>query len=121
VASVRALEYGFAAYDRANLVVEGKRYAGVDVPYRRGETVDLVAERGVEDLADANPRVELETEVKAELPDYARAGARLGEVVVRVDGEKVGESPLIARTGYRQASLGDRVWYTVEGMFAEEK
>jgi D-alanyl-D-alanine carboxypeptidase (penicillin-binding protein 5/6) len=31
-ASVRALEYGFAAYDRPDLVVEGRRYAGVDVP-----------------------------------------------------------------------------------------
>ena len=69
-ASIRALEYGFAAYDRTDLVVEGRRYAGVDVPYRRGETIDLVAERGVESLVDASPRVELETEL--------RGTARLG-------------------------------------------
>jgi serine-type D-Ala-D-Ala carboxypeptidase (penicillin-binding protein 5/6) len=120
-ALVRALEYGFAAYDRADLVVEGRRYAGVDVPYRRGETVDLVAERSVEHLVDASPRVELETDLEGKLPDSARAGARLGEVAVRVDGKKVGETALVARTGYREASLGDRVWYTVEGIFAEEK
>jgi len=42
-------------------------------------------------------------------------------VIARVDGEKSGESPLIAMTGYGEASLGDRVWYTVEGIFAEEK
>ena len=42
-ASMRALRYGFAAYDRKNLVVEDERYAGIDVPYRRGKTVDLVA------------------------------------------------------------------------------
>ncbi len=120
-ALVRALEYGFAAYDRADLVVEGRRYAGVDVPYRRGETVDLVAERSVEDLVDASPRVELETDLEGKLPDSARAGARLGEVAVRVDGKKVEETALVARTGYREASLGHRVWYTVEGIFAEEK
>ena len=59
--------------------------------------------------------------LKGDLPDFARTGARLGEVVARVDGEKSGESPLIAMTGYGEASLGDRVWYTVEGIFAEEK
>ncbi len=116
-ASVRALEHGFAAYDRLDLVVERRRYAEADVPYRRGESVDLVAERSVEGLVDANPGVELETRLKEELPDSARAGTRLGEVVVRVDGEKVGGSSLVARTGYREASLGDRVWYTVEGIF----
>lgn len=115
-AAVRALEYGFAAYERLDLVVEGRRYAKADVPYRRGESVDLVAERSVEGLVDANPNVELETEVKAERPDSAKAGVRLREVVVRVDGEKIGGSPLVARTGYREASLGDRVWYTVEGI-----
>jgi hypothetical protein len=59
--------------------------------------------------------------LKGDLPDSARAGARLGAVIARVDGEKSGESPLIAMTGYGEASLGDRVWYTVEGIFAEEK
>jgi len=112
-----ALEYGFAAYDRLDRVVEGRRYAGVDVPYRRGETIDLVAEHGVEGLVDASPRVELDTDLTGELPDSARAGTRLGEV----DGKKIGETALVARTGYKEASLGDRVWYTVEGIFAEEK
>jgi hypothetical protein len=94
---------------------------GVDVPYRRGETIDLVAERGVESLVDASPRVELETELREELPDSAKAGVRLWEVVVRVDGKKIGGSSLEARTGYREASLGDRVWYTVEGICPEER
>ena len=70
---------------------------------------------------DASPRVELETDLAGKLPDSARTSTRLGELVVRVDGEKIGETALVARTGYREASLGDRVWYTVEGIFAEEK
>jgi serine-type D-Ala-D-Ala carboxypeptidase (penicillin-binding protein 5/6) len=55
--------------------------------------------------------------LKEELPDSAEAGAKLGKVVVRVEGEKVGQSPLAARMGYREAPLGDRVWYTGEGFF----
>ena len=120
-ASTRALEYGFAAYDRAKLVTEGRRYAGAEVPYRRGETVDLVARRSVEGLVDASPSVELETRLREELPDFARPGTKLGEVVVRVDGEKVGETALVARRGYEEASSLERVWYTVEGIFAKEK
>jgi D-alanyl-D-alanine carboxypeptidase len=116
-ASERVLRYGFAAHDRKNLVVEGERYAGIDVPYRREETVDLVAEERVDGLVDASPDVERDVDLVDDLPDSARAGTRLGEVVVKVDGKKVGESRLLAKKGYEKASLGQRVWYTVEGIF----
>lgn len=117
-AAMRALEHAFAAYDRTDLVVEGRRYAVSDVPYRRGERIELVAAENVEGLVDANPEVEREVSIVREPPSTARPGTRLGEVVVRVDGEKVGESPLVARRGYEEASLWERVWYTVEGVFA---
>ena len=116
-ASVRALRYGFAAYDRKDLVVEGKQYAIIDVPYERDKTVDLVAENSVDGLVGASPDVERDVEVVEDLPDSARTGTRLGEVVVRVDGKKVGKTDLVAKKGYEEASLGQRVWYTVGGIF----
>jgi serine-type D-Ala-D-Ala carboxypeptidase (penicillin-binding protein 5/6) len=115
-ASVRAFEHAFAAYDRTNLVAKGEKYAGADVPYRREESVDLVAARDVEGLVDASPEVEREVTVIEDPPDAARAGTRLGEVAVRVDGRVMGESPLVARRGYEEASLWERVWYTVGGV-----
>ena len=48
--------------------------------------------------------------------DSARAGTRLGEVV-KVDGKKIGEHQLLAEKCYEKTSLGQRVWYTVEGIF----
>ena len=120
-ASARTLEHGFAAYDRRDLVVEGRRYAATEVPYRRAETVDLVARGSVEGLVDKSTRVEREVRVVGELPDSVRTGTRLGEVVVRVDGERVGEAALVAEEGYEEASLGERVWYTVGGIFGEEE
>ena len=114
---MRALRYGFAAYDRKDLVVEGRRYASVDVPYRRDETVELVAQGSVDGLVDAGPDVEREVDLGEDLPPSARAGTRLGEVVVKVDGKKVGETSLVAKKGYEEASLGQRVWYTVGGIF----
>jgi D-alanyl-D-alanine carboxypeptidase (penicillin-binding protein 5/6) len=117
-ASIRTLEHGFAVYDRVNLVAEGKQYGQADVPYRRGETVGLVAKENVDGLLDGNSRVERGVRVFEDLPASARPGTKLGEVVVRVDGERVGESPLVARKGYEEASLWERVWYTVGGIFA---
>ncbi len=116
-ASMRALQYGFIAYDRTDLVVEGKRYASIGVPYRRGKSIDLVAKGDVDDLVDASPDIKREVDLVKDPPDSARAGTKLGEVVVKVDGEQVGETPLVASKGYEKASLGQRVWYTVEGIF----
>jgi D-alanyl-D-alanine carboxypeptidase (penicillin-binding protein 5/6) len=116
-ASVRALRYGFAAYDRKDLVVEGKRYASIEVPYRREKSVDLVAQGRVDGLVDASPDVDREVDLVEDPPDSARAGTRLGEVLVKVDGKKGGETELVAKNGYERASLGQRVWYTVEGIF----
>ena len=118
-ASIRVLENAFAAYDRTDLVVEGRKYAGSDVPYRRDRSIDLVASKDVEGLVDASPEVEREIRLAENPPPSARPGTPLGEVVVRVDGEVVGGSPLVARRGYDEASVWERVWYTVGGVFTE--
>ena len=118
-ASIRLLEYGFAAHDRRDLVVKGERYARADVPYRRGETVPLVAQESVAGLVDGDSNVEHEVHVMGELPRSATPGTRLGEIVVEVDGEKVGESALVASEGYEKASIGERVWYTTSGLWKD--
>jgi len=116
-AAARILEYGFSTYDRKNLVVRKQKYAEVKVPYRRGEKVGLVAQKDVEGLVDSRSSVKREAEVMKELPDSAKPGDKLGQIVLKVDGERVGESPLVAKKGYKKASLWERVWYTVGGVF----
>ncbi len=56
---IRALEHSFATYHCVNFVVEERRYAEADGPYRRGEIVALVAECSIEGFVGASPRVEL--------------------------------------------------------------
>jgi serine-type D-Ala-D-Ala carboxypeptidase (penicillin-binding protein 5/6) len=118
-ASMRLLEYGFAAHDRRDLVVDGRPYAHADVPYRRGETVPLVAQESVAGLVDGASDVEREVRVIEELPRSAKPGTRLGEISVVVDGERVGETALVADKGYEKASIGERVWYTASGLWKE--
>jgi len=116
-ASARTLRYGFIAYDRKDLVVKDKQYATMEAPYQRDEVVDLVAGRDVAGLVDAHPDVERDVKLVDHPPLAARAGTTLGRVVVRVDGEKIGESALVAKRGYEKPSLGQRLWYTVGGIF----
>ena len=115
--SAALLEYGFEAYDRRNLVSKGEQYTKIDVPYRRGREIDLVAKKDVPGLVKGKPDVEREVSVRDELPGSVRPGAKLGEIVVKVGGERVGVSALVARKGYEEASVGEKVWYTVEGVF----
>lgn len=119
-ASLRLLEYGFSAYDRRELVRRGERYASVEVPYRRGERVPLVAGESLSALLGPGDRVRREVEVPDEPPGSARRGERLGRVVVWVGGERAGSVPLVAARGYEEASLWEKLWYTVEGFFSEE-
>jgi serine-type D-Ala-D-Ala carboxypeptidase (penicillin-binding protein 5/6) len=116
-ASARTLRYGFIAYDRKDLVVKDKQYATIEAPYQRDEVVDLVASGDVAGLVDASPDVEREVEFVDHPPLSARAGTALGRVVVRVDGKKIGETALVAKRGYEKPSLGQRLWYTVGGIF----
>ena len=110
------LDHGFTVYDRRNLVSEGKRYSEVDVPYRRDEKIDLVAEKSVGGLVDESPDIKRRVEVREKLPASARPGTRLGTVIASVDGKHVGESALVARQGYEEASVWQKLWYTVEGI-----
>jgi D-alanyl-D-alanine carboxypeptidase len=116
-ASMRTLRHGFIAYDRKDLVVKDKQYAMIEAPYQRDEVVDLVAEGDVAGLVDARPDVEREVEFVDYPPLSARSGTVLGRIVVRVDGEKIGETALVAKRGYHKPSLGQRLWYTVGGIF----
>jgi D-alanyl-D-alanine carboxypeptidase (penicillin-binding protein 5/6) len=117
-ASETILEYGFGAYDRESLVSEGEVYGEAPLPYRPEETVELAAAEDVMGVVNAASEVERRVTTQEELPPSASAGEELGEVEVLVNGQRVGESPLVAREGYEEASLWDRISYTASGLLA---
>lgn len=114
---VQILDYGFAAYDLQSLVRREETYEEVQLPYRRDENLSLVAGRDVEALIDAESSVERRVSVEEELPPSAEPGERLGEIVLFVDGERVGESPLLAASGYEEAPVWQRFGYTVSRLW----
>jgi serine-type D-Ala-D-Ala carboxypeptidase (penicillin-binding protein 5/6) len=110
-----ALEYGFGEYESEPLVESEDPYADLKLPYRRGETVKLVAAKDVIALAGPGLKVERRTTNK-EAPPSAETGRKLGTVTVSVDGRSVGSSPLVVQKGYKEASLWQKVTYWAGGL-----
>ena len=110
-----ALEYGFDNYEREALARKGEVYEELALPFRREESVGLVAARAVP--GPAGPGLEIERRVTArEAPPAAKAGQELGTVEVMVGGESVGSSPLVTKRGYEEASLWQKVRYWSSGL-----
>jgi D-alanyl-D-alanine carboxypeptidase (penicillin-binding protein 5/6) len=109
-----ALEYGFDNYEREPLAHKDEVYEELQPPFRREESVGLVAAKDVP--GPAGPGLEVERRVTAkEAPPAARAGQELGTVEVLVDGKSVGTSPLITKRGYEEASLWQKIRYWTSG------
>jgi serine-type D-Ala-D-Ala carboxypeptidase (penicillin-binding protein 5/6) len=110
-----ALEYGFGEYEREPLVERQEPYAELELPYRRGEMVKLVAAKDV--IALAGPGLEVvRSKTTQEAPPSAKAGRKVGTVEVSVDGRSVGSSPLVVQKGYEEASLWQKVTYLAGGL-----
>ena len=110
-----ALEYGFGEYEREPLVERQEPYAELDLPYRRGETVKLVAAKDVTALAGPGLEV-VRSKTTQEAPPSAKAGRKVGTVEVSVDGRSVGSSPLVVQKGYEEASIWQKVTYLAGGL-----
>jgi serine-type D-Ala-D-Ala carboxypeptidase (penicillin-binding protein 5/6) len=107
-----ALEYGFDNYEREPLARKGEVYEEIQPPFRRGESVGLVAAKDIP--GPAGPGLEAERRVTAkEVPPAAKAGQELGTVEVLVKGKSVGSSPLVTKRSYEEASLWQEAWYAL--------
>jgi serine-type D-Ala-D-Ala carboxypeptidase (penicillin-binding protein 5/6) len=110
-----ALEYGFDYYEREPLARKGQVYEEIQPPFRREESVGLVAQRDIP--GPTGPGLEVERRVTArEAPPAAKAGQELGTVEVLVEGKSVGTSPLVTKRGYEEASLWQRIRYWSSGL-----
>jgi D-alanyl-D-alanine carboxypeptidase (penicillin-binding protein 5/6) len=107
-----ALAYGFDSYEQRPLVQRGKVYRESPLPYRRGESVGLVAAKELAGPTGPGLRVERKI-TERKLPLAARVGQEVGTIEVLVDGQSVGSSPLVAEEGYEEATLWDRARYAV--------
>jgi D-alanyl-D-alanine carboxypeptidase (penicillin-binding protein 5/6) len=107
-----ALEYGFDGYERRPLVREGQIYSEAHLPYRQQRSIELVAATDV--LGPAGPGLEVERRARVgEAPMAAKTDQELGTVEVSVNGQRIGSSSLITKSGYDEASLWTKARYAV--------
>lgn len=111
-----ALEYGFGDFEREALVSRGDVHGQLQLPFRRDESVKLVVAKSVSGLAGPGLKVEREVTTEKEAPPAAKAGRKLGEIEVFVDGKRIGSSPLVAQKSYEEAGIWQRVKYWGSGV-----
>jgi D-alanyl-D-alanine carboxypeptidase (penicillin-binding protein 5/6) len=114
-AATTALEYGFGKFENEPLVEQGDDFANLELPYRRDESVKLVAAKNVTALAGPGLKVARQVTHKEALPS-AQKGQQLGTVKVSVEGRNAGSSPLIVQEGYEAASLWQKTKYWAGGL-----
>jgi serine-type D-Ala-D-Ala carboxypeptidase (penicillin-binding protein 5/6) len=105
-----ALEYGFGEFENEPLVAKGEEFADLELPYRRDETVNLIAAKNVTALAGPGLAVARQAKYQ-EAPPSAKKGRKLGTVDVTVEGRDAGSSPLVVQKGYEAASLWQKTTY----------
>lgn len=114
-ASETALEYGFGDFGEQAFVEADDPFKKLQLPYRREESVQLVAEKEISGLGGPGLEVERRVETEGEAPPSAEAGRELGTVEVFVDGRSAGTSPLVAARGYEEAGVWQRIRYWTSG------
>ena len=115
-AAENLLAYGFEDYERRPLVEKDEELEKLEVPFRPDESVALVAAEEVVGLEGPGLAVEQKTNIK-EAPQSAEAGQELGTVETTVNGQTVGQSPLVAKKGYEEASFWTKTWYRIRNLF----
>ncbi|MDQ4106984.1 MAG: D-alanyl-D-alanine carboxypeptidase, partial [Actinomycetota bacterium] len=104
------LSYGFGSYELRPLVEEGQVYEQLTPPFRPEESVGLAAAEDVTGLA--GPGLEAERRVtEKEAPPAAKKGQELGGIELLINGQSIGNSPLVTERGYEEASLWRKIRY----------
>ena len=114
-ASRAALEYGFGDFGETTFVEKDRRFEELQLPYRREESVEVVAARKLSGFGGPGLEVERQAETVNEAPPSAEAGEKLGSVEVFVEGRSAGSVPLVAAKGYEEAGIWQRIRYWTSG------
>ncbi len=104
----RLLEYGFSQYRKRTPIRVEQVLAAPDVRYT-GDELPLRAERTAAVGLRRGQRMTMRVRAPNEVEGPIRRGARLGQAVVLVDGQRAAATPLIASRAVDKASALDRV------------
>ena len=113
-ASLQLLDYGFSLYHRRTPVRAKREVTAVAIADRDVD-VGLAPVEDIRITVRRGQDVQTRVRAPAEVDGPVSKGERLGEVVVTVDGEAVGRTPLAATASASAASLVERYDAAVPG------
>jgi D-alanyl-D-alanine carboxypeptidase (penicillin-binding protein 5/6) len=105
------LEYGFTQFQRVTLMEEGVRVAQADVPYQADGKLELITNGVLETEVHKGDVFTTTISVDQALELPVKAGDVYGQVVVTVDGKKVGAVDVIATKSFAAPTLGTKLAY----------
>ena len=114
-ASQTALEYGFGDFGQTAFVERDAGFGELRLPYRREESVRLVAAEDVSGLGGPGLEVQRRITRETEAPPEAPARPPRGAGAVQVDRPRAGTTARVAAEGYEEAGLWQRVRYWTSG------
>jgi serine-type D-Ala-D-Ala carboxypeptidase (penicillin-binding protein 5/6) len=106
--SLALLNYGFGRYKVKRAVVEEQPYESIPIEHRAGAELPAVAARTIRRVVRRGERFDLEVRAPAQVEGPIDYGDRVGEVVVRLRGERVARVPLVAALEVPAAGFGRR-------------
>lgn len=107
-ATLELLRYGFSLYRRVTAVERSAELASTRIRHR-DESVPLLAARALRVTARRGQEIDVEPTYPAEVEGPVERRERIGRVLVRVDGDVVARSPLVAARPAARATALQRL------------
>jgi serine-type D-Ala-D-Ala carboxypeptidase (penicillin-binding protein 5/6) len=105
--TLELLDYGFSLYRQRTVARKGERLASPELEYQ-GESLPLVAARGLEVPLRRGQRLDTSTAAPQELEGPIERGERLGKLTATIDGRGAGTVPLVAARAAEEATFLER-------------
>ncbi len=108
--SLALLRYGLSAYEAVTPLPQGRTLGKIDLRYRRGKSVDVVAGATVRRVLREGTRTSVRvTGLPKEVDGPLPRGSRVGTAIVRAGDEVLSRVPVVTARPVEEAGLGTRL------------
>ncbi|MGN0494455.1 MAG: D-alanyl-D-alanine carboxypeptidase family protein [Acutalibacteraceae bacterium] len=115
----KLLDYGFANYNYSSIAAEIDQNTAIDVIKGTQKTVGIEPQSTLNVLLPktASGKIERKTVLSEDITAPVKKGDVLGTVTVTLDGEQLGEIPLVAKEDVERLSFGVTIGWILKGLF----
>ena len=108
--SLALLRYGLNAYEAVTPLPQGRTLGKIDLRYRRGESVNVVAGASVRRVLREGTRTSVTVSgLPAQVDGPLPRGSRVGTATVRAGKEVLSRAPVVTARSVQEAGLGTRL------------